>query len=289
MSYDLGLKPKNGKISEAEFKKYFSSRQNYKMKGSRAWYENDLTGVYFYFEFFRENAEDEEQYPILFNLNYFRPTFFINEAEPEVSSFIDYFSLVVNDYQTKGMGKGNYDKKKLHSGWKHGNELAYKHILKDDPKTKTYTLTTENLKYIWEWNYNRETTQKYVTNKVFVPKIMALEYKGKTVSASIWPDDAIPLLLPKVDIIVFGRIEFAPKKLFQKRVEDMAIGQFSDFEPVFEKYREKIVRGGYYIYYDSVPGPLSQKIKSLPPYIKSDVVKLAFDVVLDAELINKYS
>jgi len=71
--------------------------------------------VYFYFNFAEKTAVDTGQsddesldetldYPIAFNLNYYRPSFFVLEAEPEVTALVRQFGLVVMDPQMQGMG-----------------------------------------------------------------------------------------------------------------------------------------------------------------------------------------
>lgn len=86
-------------------------------------------------------------------MNYFRPFYFVNEAEPELMYFVDYFSMAVDDPQTHGMGRGSYDSIKFKEGWSYGNEFGYQSILKDNPEV--YTLPTKTLNYIWDWNFNR--------------------------------------------------------------------------------------------------------------------------------------
>ena len=123
MSYDLFMKPESGEFTADAFKTYFSGRNNYKLQGVQAWYENEDTGVYFLFEFqgAADAEEGEESYPVAFNMNYFRPSYFVHEAEPEVTAFINHFSMVVSDPQFEGMGKGSYQAEKFREGWNRGN------------------------------------------------------------------------------------------------------------------------------------------------------------------------
>lgn len=285
MSYDLYLKPDNDVFSKEKFRQYFSGRDKYNLEGSQAWYENEDTGVYFLFELQNENdfEEGETFYPVLFNMNYFRPFYFANEAEPELNAFVSFFSMVVDDSQTEGMGRGSYNSGKFYSGWKHGNEFGYQSILKDNPDV--YSFPTETLNYIWEWNFHKNTVQESVTDDVFVPSIMLLTYRGDLVSAVVWPD-AIPSLIPHVDILIIDRKELAPRRLLKKS-EDMAIGLLSDFLPLIDQYKEKKMNGGYYLYYESVPKSIRQKVKSLPSS-EGELEKVPFDQVLDADVVNKY-
>ncbi len=136
MSYDLYFKPRQGSFTEEGFNLYFRDRPNYKCEGSQAWYGNEDTGIYFVFEFQTarepEEGDDEvlEYFPVALNINYLRPSYFIVEAEPEVTAFVKHFDLLVSDPQMEGMGVGEYSSEKLLTGWNCGNEFGYTAILK---------------------------------------------------------------------------------------------------------------------------------------------------------------
>lgn len=286
MSYDLFLKPKDGKFLEIDFKNYFANRKNYNLEGDQAWYENEETGVYFLFELQEPDdlEEGEEFYPVAFNMNFFRPSYFVNEAEPEVKKFINSFSLSVFDPQNNGMGTGEYNSEKLIEGWLHGNEFGYSAILKDNPEA--HSLPSEVLQGMWEWNYNREQLQESVPDDVFVPKIMLLLSQGKPVTAAVWPD-AIPSIIPEVDILLIGRKDLAPKKFF-KKVEDTAIGKWLDFQPLLEKYKTKMESNGYYLFYKDVPKEIRDAVKALSPS-DENLEGASYDRILDRELVDKYT
>jgi hypothetical protein len=78
MSHDLFLRPRAPRlVTEKDFTEYFAQRARYKITGSQAWYENEDTGVYFVFEL-RDEVDREEEgewFPIVMNVNYFRPSF----------------------------------------------------------------------------------------------------------------------------------------------------------------------------------------------------------------------
>lgn len=284
ISYDLFLKPRNGPFSSEQFASYFQSRPNYTVEGSQAWYQNEATGVYFVFEFQEEDDEDETYYPAAFNMNYFRPTFFVKEAEPEVSAFITTFDMEVDDPQMEGMGTGDYNPEKFTSGWLHGNEFGYLSILKDHPDV--ITLPTKTLDQVWSWNFNRARLQESLTDDVFVPSILLISYQGSFLTACVWPD-AIPSIIPPVDILLIGRKELAPRKLFRK-VEDMAIGYWKDLEPLLERSKSRMEGSAYVLDYQSVPADIVTYIKSLDPVDMGALQRASADQVLDAELVKKY-
>ena len=109
MSYDLYLKARSGTLNEEHVLEYFRGRPNYVVEYRQASYENEDTGVHFMFGMHAGEPESTEAaYPVAFNLNFFRPSYFICEAEPEVTAFVRQFDCVVFDPQSTGMGEGEY-------------------------------------------------------------------------------------------------------------------------------------------------------------------------------------
>lgn len=105
MSYDLFLRPRKVAIGKKDFEAYFQDRRFYDAEAGHAAYSNEETKAYFSFEWVDARDDEEgELYPIAFNINYFRPSYFIMEAEIEVSALVRAFDLVVDDPQWKGMG-----------------------------------------------------------------------------------------------------------------------------------------------------------------------------------------
>jgi hypothetical protein len=284
MSYDLFLKPKNGDLSKEQFDSYFQGRDEYNLEGSQAWYQNKATGVYFVFEYQEPEDNEPNYYPITFNMNYFRPTYFVKEAEAEIIDFISRLDLEVDDPQTHGMGSGDFKADKFRSGWLHGNEFGYQSILKDHPEV--FCLSTKKLEDCWSWNKNKESLQEHVADDVFVPSIMLLNYEGRVVTACVWPD-AIPSIIPPVDILLIGRKELAPRKLF-KKVEDMALGVWESVKPILEKHKVKMKGDAYYLHYQSVPMEIKKYIQTLNTFDISSLERLSADQVLNEELVQKY-
>ena len=107
----------------------------YVVQNQQAWYQNEDTGVYFSFEMRAPDEGEEDDpaaaYPVSFNMNFFRPSFFALEAEPEFSRVVSDLDLVVLDPQNDGMGEGNFDPARFVSGWRKGNEFGYSAILRE--------------------------------------------------------------------------------------------------------------------------------------------------------------
>lgn len=231
MSYDLFLRPRKGAIGKKDFEAYFQDRRFYDAEAGHAAYSNEDTGAYFSFEWVDDRDDEEgELYPIAFNINYFRPSYFIMEAEIEVSTLVQAFDLVVDDPQWKGMGKGEYDAEVLVSGWNAGNESAYD-ILLERPEQRSHlrTLPSATVLEAWRWNFERNARQQRVGDTKFVPQILFLEVEGQLTSAMVWPDGA-PLVAAPVDWFILAgenllrhRPDFAAGKRLLPWVEAIQI------------------------------------------------------------------
>lgn len=200
MSYDLFLRPRKVAIGKKDFEAYFQDRRFYDAEAGHAAYSNEETKAYFSFEWVDARDDEEgELYPIAFNINYFRPSYFIVEAEIEVSALVRAFDLVVDDPQWKGMGKGEYDAEVLISGWNAGNESAYD-IFLETPEQRSHlrTLPSATVLQAWRWNFERDARQQSVGDTKFVPRIQFLEVEGQMTSAMVWPD-GVPLVAAPVD------------------------------------------------------------------------------------------
>ena len=291
MSYDLFMKPRLGTVTREEFLRYFASRAHYEDVGDQAWYRNKDTGVYFVFERSDttpsnapDSGESEGDLPLSFNINYFRPSFFGKEAEPEVQAFIRQFDLLVSDPQIGGMGTGEYNSAKFLIGWANGNEFGYRAILQQDSEQALFTAPELELEQIWRWNFKRLEVQAMVGESHFVPRIFFLNIDGDAKSAVVWPD-AIPSLLPKVAYLVVGRRELAPKRLFR---------QASDTARIAWWQAERVIRdhssttgGGFLLNYSAPPRDVVELVRSHLPR-KEPLQGIAADAVLDAELVAKH-
>ena len=176
MSYDLYFT--TPKVSRADFEGYFATRPNYEVANDEAMYGNDDTGVYFSFMHNDGPPEDEDDfdYTVAFNMNYYRPHFFALEAEPEIRAFVDRFSCGVHDDQMDGMGEGAYSREGFLSGWNGGNEFAHRAFLSSEgeptPPDHVWSKPTDELERIWQWNHAKESRQNLIQEDIFIPRIM---------------------------------------------------------------------------------------------------------------------
>src|SRR5207244_3141265 len=134
------------------------SRRNFKIDLPQAVYGNEDTGVYFVFDLQGQPDDGEgSAYSAALNINYFRPSFFGLEAEPEVTGFVRAFDLTVVDPQVGGMGEGEYSADLFLNGWNQGNEFGYSAILNNpDNRKGVVSLPTARLMAAWKWNRNKQ-------------------------------------------------------------------------------------------------------------------------------------
>ena len=291
MSYDLYFKPRSGSFSGELFHAYFRNRPNYKCEGVQAWYGNEDTGVYFVFELQTEQPpevdgdEPLEYFPVALNINYLRPSYFIFEAEPEVTAFVNHFDLLVSDPQMEGMGDGEYNAEKLLSGWSCGNEFGYTSILRDESNRSGIAhLPAEKLHNAWRWNWSRSEVQARVGESKFVPRIMFMNLGGSTVTAAVWPD-GIPVIITPVDYLCIPRKELAPTKFFRKK-EDTTFVTWDKALPVLLKHGTQNEDGSISLNYVTPPADVVKFVQSLPAENRT-LAGLSADRVLDREIYER--
>ena len=288
MSYDLYFT--SPPISREDFRGYFLKRPCYELHGNQAIYQNKDTGVYFLFEYSEPKPGDDEavRHVAMFNINYYRPHYFILEAQLEVTKLVKRFGFAVHDPQMHGMGDGPYTPEGLLGGWNHGNEFGYSAIL-DGPNTPAtiHTRPAAELEKIWRWNFRRNEYNKELGKDIFIPRIMFALAGAELFSFCVWPD-AISTLIPKVDRLLIPRDEFAPKPWFKAKTKDTCLIRLSEALPLLERYKVS----AYDLEAYELPSPVT------PPEVKKFVTGLkpvaampqsiAMDQVLNRELVVKY-
>jgi hypothetical protein len=287
MSYDLHFKPRTGAISPEQFVEHFQRRAHFRAEGTQALYENRQTGVYFGFMLNEEPVDGAvAHYPASFNINFFRPSYFVLEAQPEVDAFVRAFDMVVMDPQNDGMGEGEYDSERMVSGWNTGNEFGYKGILSDpDNRGRVLSLPTDVLMSAWQWNRGRLDMQSRLGESRFVPGVMMVAIAGQLGTAAVWPD-AIPAAIPQVDYLLVPRKKLAPRK-FLRRVQDIALVRRNDALPLLSRHRATRFSDFLLLDYDTAPPDVTKYVESLPPSTEK-IDDIPADQVLNRELVEKY-
>jgi hypothetical protein len=294
MSYDLyfRLRAPERSFSKEDFARYFSGRKLCEVKDSQAWYSNEVSGVYFSFDFQEPGAEsdpahdaDPARLPVSFNLNYFRPHPFALEAEPEVAAFVAQFDLTVSDPQTSGMGDGEYSREGFLRGWNAGNAFAYRALLSHDAAQPVLTLPAAQIEASWRWNFDRNGRQAQIGDTVFVPRIFFFDVDGEARTGVAW-GDAVPIFLPLVDLVLVPRQRLAPRR-WRRAKEDIVVFTWAELEPSIRDFQPM---GGepdcYELFYAAAPPEIERVIREKRP--PAELPKgLAFDQVLVRELVEQ--
>ncbi|MCG8594165.1 MAG: hypothetical protein MI785_07300 [Kiloniellales bacterium] len=297
MSYDLYFGTKNGREppSRGDLTAYFDGRACYRVTGSQATYDNRDTGVYFHFdladstepEILAELGEDAFRHFASFNINYYRPHIFGLEAAPELAAFIARFDLATNDPQVDGRGRKPFREEGFLEGWNDGNFDAYRNFAKDYSGEDFHALPAELLEAVWSWNRDRGAHQERLGQNVFVPKISMVTAPegGPPRTMVVWPD-ALPSVLPRVDMIFIPRQQLAPRRFFLRQ-EDLAVTTWADAAPLILGFRQVPGPLPYWkLDYETPPKEVAAFVADLEPVKQDDYQMLANDQVLTLELLQ---
>ncbi len=285
MSYDL-LFQSAEPPGLGEFEDHFASRSHVTMNDEQAWYQNEDTGVYFFFAL-RDSAEevdpDEPDHWALFNLNFFRPRYFTDEAAIELEAFAARFGSKVFDPQLDGMGDGDFSVEGFLRGWHAGNGVSCHRFVPSEVFPAPPVRPADELQRIWRWNYRRKAMQEELGEDVFVPRIGLYEYEGALHSCSIWTD-GIPVVLPETDAVLVYRDHYAPRRLFKKK-PGLSFAPWREVEPLFDGYRtEASPFPHHFLDYTETPEEIVAWVCGLSPVEGLEGVPM--DRVLDADLFE---
>lgn len=287
MSYDLFLKNRNGLLDRTSLAAWLEQRPNWKVKLPECFYGNEATGVYFGLNVRDGNGDEasDDEYPIAININYFRPSYFILEIEPEITALVRRFDLIVSDPQMRGMGEGEYRSEGLRAGWNHGNAFGYQAILRDERhRSAIHALPASALTEAWRWNFGRGVLQATYADAAFVPAVFFMLVDGKAVRAATW-GDGIPLVVPQVEYLIVVRDALRPKGLFgfAKKEKDLVWVPFADARALLERHRRPGT-DDFVLDWSEPPKDVVDFVRKLR-VVSHDVKRLSPDKVLDEELV----
>ena len=311
MSYDLYFlrRQDSDPVSASDIVENLRSRQHYTVQGTQCWYQNEDTGVYFSFDRHPSDAESAdaegeegeaagevadglEPVDLSFNINYFRPHYFGLEAELELSALTDRFSLLVDDPQNEGMGRGEYSREGFLRGWNAGNLFGHYACVKgmhEGQKSISNpdldALPAAKLEAIWSWNYQRAQLQKELGDDVFVPTIRLVRHEGRPQTFVVW-GDGIPEALPEVDLYVLVRDELAPRRLFRKS-QDVCLVEAEEVRPLLSGARLVEAKPPYHLFrYGQPPRLVVDFFQSRRP-LAGKLDGIANDKVLTQETLDR--
>lgn len=246
MSYELYLKSKKTVFKKASLETYFNGRMHYSISDDSASYHNKNTGVNFRIDYDSVDSDgDDDEYPILFNMGYFLPSYFGREAAKELAEFVAVFDLTVDDPQVDGMGTGAYNKEKFLSGWLTGNNLAITCLpgrIKNALK-----LPKDQLTYVWEWNYERANLLETSEKDIVIPIIMVMDYDGQAITSCLWQQETMTML-PKVDYVLMGDDILYLEEDYDFEQGGVSLVKWTDLEPHLMNYQCEKEGKDCYIY-----------------------------------------
>lgn len=294
MGYDLNFRSRipGTTLAHDDFVSHFASRANYEVSESQAWYANEDTGVYFTFDFNEECDDVAEEpddvpplLPVAFNLNYRRPSAFGLEAATELAAFVQRFDLLVSDPQISGMGDGEYSEAGFLRGWNAGNAVGYRSVASEEAVPDALTLPTSQIESLWRWNFNRNKRQDQVGEGAFVPRVFLFNDGGRVLTGVAWAD-GIPILLPRVDLVLVPRDRLAPRKWLRSQ-KDLVVFSWAEIEPLVQRFRcESGSPSAYELFYETSPPEIERAIREKTPP-KNAPTGFAFDQVLNRELLEE--
>ncbi|MDG2519344.1 hypothetical protein [Lysobacter soli] len=290
MSYDLYLRPRNGPLGRAAFEAHFEKSALFEKDGAEVAYHNEATGTYFTFGWRdidamrAEGDEPEPDYPILFNINFFRPSSFAMEAAPHVTALVRALDLVVSDPQTNGMGEGEFSVEGFFSGWNAGNEWAISRFAEEHSVDEYGGLLPQaEIHRTWLWNLKkaqRRAALEQLGIDRFVPTRMYARVDGSVASMIVWPD-GIPFESAPTDYVLVIRDAMAPRTFLRSR-PDKVLVRWSDLHVLIERHASFDPDGVVAFTYDKPPKDVATFLKRLPACMP-DIKVLSPDRVLDAE------
>jgi len=288
VSYDLCLRPRSGSIPPERFFEFFRRRPHYEVEGSQAFYRNPDTGVYFVFEESELDPEEDEEAaapcPFAFNLNFFRPSTFVHEAEPEISALVREHDLEVDDPQGD-MADGVYRPERLVHGWKRGNERAFA-AARDQGLPRPASLPAARLHEIWRWNHGRDALQAEIGDSRFVPRILFHRVAGALSTTLVWPD-GMPTFLPRVDHVLVGRDSLAPRRLLGRKESDLVVLPYAEVLENVAPCLATWAPGVPVLDYDAPPRAIARYVSGVRRSVP-ELEAVSEDCVLDRELVEKH-
>ena len=256
MSYDLFYD--TGDTPLQTISEYFDNHPLYVKNADEGMYvyENEETGVYFYFYLSEENGKAD----LSFNLNYNRPCIFAEEAALELREFHSAFRFPINDPQMNGHDDSTeFSEELFKRGWNSGNKFAFEAVKNHSEEALNQFLTMDKQKLIdgWHWNLIRNGIYDQIDKDLYISKMFFLIWQGRAVTCGFWPD-AIPSLIPYADYVMI------PRREMNGGEEDMCIIPFEDMQKAMADY---IIESDKYIAFkdEEAPRNVQLYVQSLSP------------------------
>ncbi len=285
MEYSLRFQAKKAPATPwADFKVYFQGRENYTLNEYQALYSNEDTGVYFTFQHKDERAASAgsvpDILPVTFTIGLFRSHVFILEAEPELTDFVKTFDLRVSDLRLASPDFGDYNQIDFYRGWSAASEAYYKSEMQKTPGAKLLAMPLNLLEKCWHWNYHLRHLQGELGREVFAPRVLIVDKGSELNTAVVWTD-AVPIALPKVDLLLLYRKSGL-------RHPSMALADEADIEPLLSGFPLDEEFFPYYtLIYKEPPVNIRHFFHDRKPVAGDSVKFISYDHIHDLEMLMK--
>jgi hypothetical protein len=236
--------------------RYFAARKHYAVTGNQALYKNPDTGVYFSLtlQCARDVLLRKSVVSAKFEINYNRPSFFGLEAERELSALVVLFQPRIEDPQMHGMAEGPYSRDGFLDGWNFGNLFSVRNRLSNSPDGNIPSMAADELRAAWTWNYQRAERDR-LNLRCFVPRIMFSSITDRPRRITVWPQGT-PILLPKVDFVLVGRIASGEKRY--------GLSSWSEVLQVAQRAGYDTTRDPLKLDYAATPPPIAHWVDNIP-------------------------
>ena len=171
------------------------------------------------------------------------------------------------------MGEGPYSREGFLSGWNFGNVFAARNAL--SPGRKVASMPGDELRAAWEWNYHRAERQRRDPG-LFVPGIFFFRIEGRISRVVFW-GEGMPILLPKVDYVLVGRVVAGEKRF--------GLAPWSDVLNIVRLAGWDATEDPLKLAYRATPPPIENWVANIPLIDVEALERLSADQILDEELI----
>lgn len=239
MSFDVEFHATSQTTAKAQsngIRDLLLTRPHYRENGQGLIYARESTGVYGTWDFPAIDQEEADAPVAVLAINYLLPGFFAVELAREIAEVQVFFKLAIHDPQS-GQDHAPQDGAKaiVPSYMDHAGRAA-RTTASHSGAPPLLTLPRNWLTEVWRWNDSRDRLQEIVGDDVFVPTIMLARTAGGLSSAVVWTD-GIPMLIPKVDMVLVFRHLTAPKQgILRRRTPIVEVLTHSDFVARFQAF-----------------------------------------------------
>jgi hypothetical protein len=209
MSFDLYFFGET--LTQEALSAHFSSRPHYQVNSFQAIRENPDTGVHFIWDIAptakleTSDAQDVlDDSPLTLNVNFNRPLPFMREAIAEIEALARAFDIRVMDPQAEHDSPRKIDGPALMESYAKSAKWAASQF--DHP----YLAPSADIDAAWLWNAQKSAIYDDLAEDLFLPSYSFCMLEGEVKSCVIW-GDGVPMLTPRVDLVMMLRDQTAPK------------------------------------------------------------------------------